>query len=105
MVHRCGSYDWSKRLAALAEALQAIPCRSAVLDAVLCLPGPDSSPDFFGLLGAMGGSRSHELVVYAFAPRLGLRVAGQGTLRLRSTRTRIHSQGKERTLPSPPCLR
>jgi bifunctional non-homologous end joining protein LigD len=59
-------YNWSKRLAVLAEALRAIPSSSAVLDAELCLPGPDSSPDFFGLLGAMGGSHSHELVVYTF---------------------------------------
>jgi bifunctional non-homologous end joining protein LigD len=59
--------DWGKRLAALAEALQAIPAESAILDAELCLPGLDGTPDFAGLQAAMGSGREHELVVLAFA--------------------------------------
>ena len=33
-------------LQVLAEALSAIPCRSAILDAELCLPGTGGGPDF-----------------------------------------------------------
>jgi ATP-dependent DNA ligase len=58
-------HDWGKRLAALAESLQAIPTRSAILDAELCLPSRDGSPNFYGLLARMH-SRQHELAVYAF---------------------------------------
>ena len=31
-------HDWTARLPILAEALKDIPCRSAVIDAELCLP-------------------------------------------------------------------
>ena len=34
-----GGYDWTKRLARLAEALTGIPCQSAVIDAELVFPG------------------------------------------------------------------
>jgi len=37
-------HDWGKRLAAVAESLRAIPTRSAILDAELCLPGRDGIP-------------------------------------------------------------
>ena len=50
-------HDWGKRLAALAEALQAIPARSAILDAELCLLAPDGTSDFAGLQAAMGSGR------------------------------------------------
>jgi UvrD-like helicase C-terminal domain len=42
-------HEWTKRLAGLAEALQAIPRRAVVLDAELCFPGADGGPDFGGL--------------------------------------------------------
>jgi bifunctional non-homologous end joining protein LigD len=54
------------RLAALAEALQAIPARSAILDAELCLLAPDGTSDFAGLQAAMGSGREHEVAVRAF---------------------------------------
>jgi hypothetical protein len=41
--------DWTKRLARLAEALKAIPCRSAVIDGELVLPDKRGAPDFTGL--------------------------------------------------------
>jgi ATP-dependent DNA ligase len=58
-------HDWGKRLAVLTESLQAIPTRSAILDAELCLPGRDGVPNFYGLLARMH-RRQHELAVYAF---------------------------------------
>jgi bifunctional non-homologous end joining protein LigD len=48
-----GGYDWTKRLARLAEALQAIPCRSAVIDGELVLPDKRGAPDFTGLAAAL----------------------------------------------------
>jgi bifunctional non-homologous end joining protein LigD len=59
-------HEWSKRLAALAEALRGIPAHSAVLDTELCFPGTDGAPDFFRLLKAVFGNQGSELVVYAF---------------------------------------
>jgi bifunctional non-homologous end joining protein LigD len=44
----------------------AIPCRSTVIDAELCLPGAGGAPDFRKLHDDMGRRRQHELVVYAF---------------------------------------
>jgi bifunctional non-homologous end joining protein LigD len=58
-------YDWTKRLARMAEALQAIPCRSAVIDGELVLPDKRGTPDFTGLAAALR-KRQHELAVYAF---------------------------------------
>jgi bifunctional non-homologous end joining protein LigD len=60
-----GGYDWTKRLARLAEALQAISCRSAVIDAEIVLPDKGGATDFTGLAGALK-KRQHELAVYAF---------------------------------------
>jgi bifunctional non-homologous end joining protein LigD len=40
-----GGYDWTKRLAALAEALKGIPCRSAVIDGERVLPDSRGTPD------------------------------------------------------------
>jgi bifunctional non-homologous end joining protein LigD len=59
-------YEWTKRLAPLAEALAGIPCRSAVLDAELVFPAADCSPDFRGLQAAMRAGRHNELAVFAF---------------------------------------
>ena len=59
-------YDWTKRLAALAEALVAIRCRSAVIDAELVFPAADGRPDFYRLQSAIASDRQHELAVFAF---------------------------------------
>ena len=61
------SHEWTQRLAALAEALQAIPRRSVVLDAELCFAGADGAPNFKGLRSALGPGRKGELTAFAFA--------------------------------------
>jgi ATP-dependent DNA ligase len=43
-----------------------IPCRSAVLNAELCLLADDGVPSFAGLQSAFSSRRRDELVVYAF---------------------------------------
>jgi len=59
-------YDWTKRLASLAEALARIHCRSAVIDCELVFPAADGGPDFYRLQSAMGPDRQHEHAVFAF---------------------------------------
>ena len=59
-------HEWTKRLAGLAEALQAIPRQAVVLDAELCFPGSDGGPDFGGLRTAFGAGRDGELTAFAF---------------------------------------
>jgi bifunctional non-homologous end joining protein LigD len=72
MALRCGftavavTYDWTKRLASLAEALAGIRCRSAVIDAGLVFPAADGRPDFYSLQSAMAPDRQHDLAVFAF---------------------------------------
>jgi bifunctional non-homologous end joining protein LigD len=65
-LHSRGGNDWTKRLAGLAEALAGIPCRSAVIDAELCLPGAGGAPNFAGLQLALMSRQHHKLTVYAF---------------------------------------
>ena len=60
-----GGYNWTRRLPKLAEALQSLPCRFAVLDGELCLPDSSGAPDFHGLQAALK-SRQHDLAVFAF---------------------------------------
>jgi bifunctional non-homologous end joining protein LigD len=59
-------YDWTKRLASLAEALEGLLCTSAVIDAELVFPAADGSPDFYRLHSALAADRQHELAVFAF---------------------------------------
>ena len=59
-------YDWTKRLAPLAEALAGIRCQSAVIDGELVFPAAHGTPDFRGLQAAMSSDRQHELAVFAF---------------------------------------
>jgi bifunctional non-homologous end joining protein LigD len=61
-----GGHEWTKRLAALAGALTAIPQRSVIIDAELCCAGADGAPDFTCLPAAMCGCRQHELSAFAF---------------------------------------
>jgi bifunctional non-homologous end joining protein LigD len=56
--------EWTRRLPGLCEVLLAIPCRSAILDAELCLLGAVGVPDFYGRSSAM--RRGGDLAVYAF---------------------------------------
>jgi bifunctional non-homologous end joining protein LigD len=59
-------YDWTKRLASLAEGLRGLLCKSAVIDGELVFPAADGSPDFYRLQSAMVPGRQHELAVFAF---------------------------------------
>ena len=60
-------YDWTKRLALLADALAAIRCKSAVIDCELALPTAEGTPDFRALQAAVGNRWRHqELSVFAF---------------------------------------
>src|SRR5262249_17190418 len=61
-----GGYDWTKRLVGLADALAAIKCRSAVIDAELCFLTGIGAPDFAGLQLALASRQHHKLTVYAF---------------------------------------
>jgi bifunctional non-homologous end joining protein LigD len=57
--------EWTRRLPGLVDELAGIPCRSAIIDAELCLPDAGGVPDFYGLHLRMRRRRG-ELVVYAF---------------------------------------
>jgi bifunctional non-homologous end joining protein LigD len=60
-------YEWTRRLALLAEALAALRCKSAVIDGELVFPTSGGRPDFRGLQGAMASDLTHhELAVFAF---------------------------------------
>ena len=59
-------YDWTRRLASLAEALAGLLCSAAAIDGELVFPAADGSPDFYGLRSAMIPGRQHELAVFAF---------------------------------------
>jgi bifunctional non-homologous end joining protein LigD len=60
-------YDWTKRLASLAEALAGLLCTSAVIDGELVFPTSEGHPDFRALQAAIGDrTRHHQLAVFAF---------------------------------------
>jgi bifunctional non-homologous end joining protein LigD len=46
-------YEWTERLPRLVLSLVDITCRSAIIDAELCLPGAGGAPNFYGLPAAM----------------------------------------------------
>jgi bifunctional non-homologous end joining protein LigD len=50
--------EWTRRLPGLADELAGLHCRSAVIDAELCLPGAGGVPDFYGLHLRMRRRRS-----------------------------------------------
>jgi bifunctional non-homologous end joining protein LigD len=58
-------HEWTARLPGPVEELVGIHCRSAIIDAELCLPGAGGVPDFYGLHLRMRYRRS-ELLVYGF---------------------------------------
>jgi bifunctional non-homologous end joining protein LigD len=49
----------------MVDALKALPCQAAVIDAELVLQAEDGAPDFYGLPEAIS-TRPHELTVFAF---------------------------------------
>jgi bifunctional non-homologous end joining protein LigD len=58
--------EWTDRLPRLVAALADITCRSAIIDAELCLRGAGGVPNFYGLPSAMRRGRQRPLVVFAF---------------------------------------
>jgi ATP-dependent DNA ligase len=59
--------EWTEHLSPVSEALRAIPCRSAILDAELCFLSVVGMPDFYGLSAAIRRRRQPRgLAVYAF---------------------------------------
>ena len=57
--------DWTKRLEAIAAALQGIACRSTIIDAELVLPDAEGRADFRGLHRGWR-SAGAQLAVFAF---------------------------------------
>ena len=57
--------DWTHLLTTVAEALQGIACRSAIIDAELVLPDAEGRPDFAGLHRGWR-SAGEQLTVFAF---------------------------------------
>jgi bifunctional non-homologous end joining protein LigD len=57
--------DWTKRLEAIAAALQGLSCRSAIIDGELVLPDAAGRPDFYGLHRGWR-SAGAQLAVFAF---------------------------------------
>jgi bifunctional non-homologous end joining protein LigD len=53
-------------VARLVLALADITCRSAIIDAELCLPGAGGVPNFCGLPAAMTRSQREQLTVFGF---------------------------------------
>ena len=58
--------EWTERLPRFVATLADITCRSAIIDAELCLPGAGGAPNFYGLPAAMRRGRQRELVAFAF---------------------------------------
>jgi bifunctional non-homologous end joining protein LigD len=58
--------EWTERLPRLVLALADITCRSAIIDAELCLPGAGGVPNFYGLPAAMKRSQRERLTAFAF---------------------------------------
>ena len=65
-LHSKGGYDWTKRLASMAEALAGIACRSAVIDGELCFLTGIGAPDFAGLQLTLRSRQHHKLTEFAF---------------------------------------
>jgi bifunctional non-homologous end joining protein LigD len=58
--------EWTDRLPKLITALADITCRSAIIDAELCMPGAGGVPNFHGLPSAMKRTQQQPLTVFAF---------------------------------------
>jgi len=64
-LHSRGGHDWTRRMPCLAEALQGVPCSSAVLDGELIMHDRRGRPYFNGLSAAIARD-APELTVYVF---------------------------------------
>ena len=54
-------HEWTTRLATVAEALQGLACRSAVIDAELCFLTGTGAPNFASLQLALRSRQHHKL--------------------------------------------
>jgi len=61
-----GGHDWSKQLPAIADAMQALPVRSAVLDGEGVICGPDGKSDFDAMRAVFGLYGTRAAFLYAF---------------------------------------
>ena len=61
-----GGHDWSKQLPAIADALQALPVVSAVLDGEGVICGPDGKSDFDRMRACFSRQGAPEAFLYAF---------------------------------------
>jgi bifunctional non-homologous end joining protein LigD len=65
-VYSRGGHDWSKQLPAIAEAMQALPVRSAVLDGEGVICDPDGKSDFDRMRACFSRQGAPEAFLYAF---------------------------------------
>ena len=65
-VYSRGGHDWSKQLPAIANALQALPVRSAVPDGEGVICGPDGKSDFNRMRACFSRNGVPEAFLYAF---------------------------------------
>ena len=62
-----GGFDWTKRLGErLADAVRALPCSSAYLDAELVVDGANGISDFSALQSALSAKRTGGFTLYVF---------------------------------------
>jgi bifunctional non-homologous end joining protein LigD len=65
-VYSRGGHDWRKQLPAIADALQALPVRSAVLDGEGVICGPDGKSEFDRMRACFSRQGAPEAFLYAF---------------------------------------
>ena len=65
-IYSRGGHDWSKQLAAIADALQALPVRSVALDGEGVICGPDGKSDFDRMRACFSRNGAPEAFLYAF---------------------------------------
>jgi bifunctional non-homologous end joining protein LigD len=61
-----GGHDWNKQLPTIAEAMQALQVRSAVLDGEAVICGPDGKSDFDRMRACFSRNGAPEAFLYAF---------------------------------------
>ena len=59
-------HDWTARMPALAQAIQALGIESGWLDGEVVVLGKDGAPDFNALQNAMDSSRTQDIVYFVF---------------------------------------
>jgi bifunctional non-homologous end joining protein LigD len=65
-VYSRAGHDWSKQLPAIADAMQALPVRSAVLDGEGVICSPEGKSDFNAMRACFSRNGAPEAFLYAF---------------------------------------